>query len=99
MPRGAGRRRRDLAGQPVRELTGAVGGAVVDHEHAPVGREHLSERMQHALEVLALVVRGEADRHSLLSRLGHGTYHRPHGGGPPRNADVAVLAPPAASPC
>ena len=53
-----------LARQTIGDLTRAVGRAVVDHEHAtwPLEpAEHASERVHHPLDVLALVVGGEAD--------------------------------------
>ena len=53
---------RELRGEPVGDLAGAVGRAVVDDEHAVLRRvEHLAERRDHGLEVLPLVVRGEAE--------------------------------------
>ena len=52
---------RQLAREPVGDLARAVGRVVVDHEHAASGAEHLAERAHHRLEVLALVVRRQAD--------------------------------------
>ena len=49
----------ELLREPVGELAGAVGRVVVDHEHADAVRR---ERAEHRLEVLALVVRRQADR-------------------------------------
>ena len=49
-------------GEPVGERSGTVGGVVVDHEHAIVGAEPLEQRGDHRLEVLALVVRRQADQ-------------------------------------
>src|SRR5439155_17138149 len=48
----------ELPGEPVGELAGPVGGVVVDHQDADA---LVAERAQHRLEVLALVVGGEAD--------------------------------------
>ena len=54
----------ELRGEPVGELSGPVGRRVVDHEDASVevvlGQDR-AERAHHGLEVLALVVRGQAD--------------------------------------
>ena len=79
------RPRRSSDGEPVGDLAGAVGRAVVDHEHAVVGAEHLAERAHHRLEVLALVVGRQAD-----GGPGHGPYHRRRWRQTlPKNADVA----------
>ena len=48
-----------VAATPVGDLAGPVGRVVVDHEHAHVERR---ERVEHLLDVVALVVRREADR-------------------------------------
>ena len=48
----------ELRGEPVGELTRAVRRVVVDHEHADAVR---GKRLQHRLEVLALVVGRQAD--------------------------------------
>ena len=50
-----------LGREPVGELAGPVRRAVVDHEHAVVGRRAARAARDHRLEVLALVVGGEAD--------------------------------------
>ena len=53
---------RQLPGQSVGDLAGPVGRSVVDHEHAVArGVQDVAERPHHRLEVLALVVRREAD--------------------------------------
>ena len=78
-------------------LARAVGRAVVDDEHAVAGRvEHLGEGAHERLEVLALVVGGDAD-----DRAGHARRVRARSARPgprpydrrmpslPRNADVA----------
>ena len=54
------------SGKLVGQLAGAVRGGVVDHEHAAVRRQHLAERLQHPLEVLALVVGRKADGDTLF---------------------------------
>ena len=59
--RGAAPRPRLLGGEPVGEVASPVGRVVVDHQHAVVGPEPLEQRAHHRLEVLALVVGGEAD--------------------------------------
>jgi hypothetical protein len=51
----------ELGREAIRDLAGPVRRAVVDYEHAIVGAEYLAERPDHRLEVLALVVRGQAD--------------------------------------
>src|SRR5581483_9021791 len=51
----------ELGRQPVGELAGAVGGAVADHEHPVAVPQDVPQREQHPLQVLALVVRGQAD--------------------------------------
>ena len=51
----------ELGCELVRHRSGAVGRAVVDHEHARAFREHAAERAQHRLDVLALVVGRQAD--------------------------------------
>ena len=52
----------ELGREPVGDLAGAVGRAVVDDEHAVAGRvEHLAERAHERLDVLALVVGRHAD--------------------------------------
>ena len=48
----------ELGGERVRDVSGAVGRVVVDHEHA---HAEAVQRANHALDVLALVVGGEAD--------------------------------------
>jgi hypothetical protein len=48
----------ELRREPVGDLAGAVRGVVVDHEDADAVR---AERVHHVLEVLALVVRRQAD--------------------------------------
>src|SRR5207244_12039023 len=48
----------ELLREPVRDLTGAVGRSVADHEHA---HAVFAERANHSLEVLPLVVGGQAD--------------------------------------
>src|SRR5205807_7489010 len=72
-----------LGGEAVGDLTGAVGRAVVDHEHVIVGAEHLAERMHHPLEVLPLVVGRQADAGAHLRNIAGVT--RPL----PRNSDLA----------
>jgi pyrimidine deaminase RibD-like protein len=52
---------RQLLGQATGELAGAVGRVVVDDEHTVAVAQHAAERLQHRLEVLALVVGREAD--------------------------------------
>ena len=51
----------ELGREPVGELARPVRRAVVDDEHAAVLRQHVAERTHHRLEVLELVVGGEAD--------------------------------------
>ena len=52
----------ELGREPVGDLAGAVGRAVVDHEHAVPRRvEHLTERPHERLDVLPLVVGRHAD--------------------------------------
>ena len=51
-----------LGRETVGELAGAVGRAVVDHEHAVAFAEHLRECRRPSLEVLELVVGRQADR-------------------------------------
>ena len=54
----------DLGRQPVGQRAGPVRRGVVDHEHSPVGSDRGQdgpERPNHRLEVLALVVGGDAD--------------------------------------
>ena len=63
-----------LGGQAVGDLAGAVGRAVVDHEHVARDRGALTrsaDRLDHPLEILALVVRRHADDESL----GGGSAH------------------------
>ncbi len=58
------RHKRELAAQPVGELTGAVRGGVVDHEQAGFGvhaGEHRADPADDGLEVRPLVVRGQTD--------------------------------------
>jgi DNA polymerase (family 10) len=75
-----------LGREPVCDLTRAVRGSVVDHEHArlePVCDEYVSEGVYEPLQVLALVVRGQADDQ---------VHRRIIAGVPPelpRNADLA----------
>src|SRR5205085_12245753 len=72
----------ELAREPVRDLSGSVRGAVVDHEHLRADR---LERADHALEVLRLVVGGQADRGAHAA-----TYDRDMAKALPRNPDVAA---------
>jgi hypothetical protein len=55
--------------EPVGDLAGAVGRAVVDDEHAVLRPKHRAERVHHRLEVLLLVVGGQADRCAHGSRV------------------------------
>src|SRR5262249_4863039 len=71
---------RQLLRQPVGEPAGAVGRAVVDHEHRDTV---LAERAHHRLEVLPLVVGGKADDRA------HGRIIAGVATTLPRHADVA----------
>ena len=74
-----------LRREAVRDRARAVRRRVVDHEHAVATRlKHSPERLHHRLEVLALVVRREADDGAR-----HGSYHRGMSRTLPRNADLA----------
>src|SRR6185437_7135371 len=70
-----------LSRKPIRDLAGSVGRVVVDHEHVDVMR---LERLDHALEVLALVVGGQAD-----DRARHGPAYDRRVAELPRIADIA----------
>ena len=59
-----------LGGQAIGDLPCSVGRVVVDHEHVQVVEVEPAKCRDHRLEVLALVVRGEADQ------VAHGPYHR-----------------------
>ena len=54
---------------------GAVGRVVVDHEHAVALAQNALQRAEHRLEILALVVGGQADGGAHV-----GAYDRHHGG-------------------
>src|SRR5207247_6240633 len=54
----------ELGREHVGDLAGAVGRAVVDHEHAAGAPKRLAEGAQHRFEVLALVVRRKANDRS-----------------------------------
>src|SRR5262249_7326768 len=72
----------DRGGEPVGDLARAVRRVVVDDEHVDAERD---ERADHPLDVLALVVGGEAHRDP------HGApYHRCVAQTLPRNGDVAA---------
>ena len=51
----------ELCRQAIGELAGSVRRGVVDHEDSVLGPEHVPERPEHLLDVLPLVVRGQAD--------------------------------------
>ena len=59
----------ELGGDAVGDLAGAVGRVVVDHEDVDAQG---SERVQHLLDVLALVERRQADRHRGHEASGYG---------------------------
>ena len=84
---------RQLGGEPVGELAGAVGRVVVDHEHAVALAEDAAERADHRLEVLELVVGGEADGRAHQAGDGKcgergGAYDRRGGQGAAQNAQL-----------
>src|SRR5262249_23220803 len=76
----------ELGGEPVCDFTRAVGGIVVDDEHVDVV---CGESAQHRLEVLALVVRRQADGRVTHAGAGYGTHKIVAVTTLPRNADVA----------
>ena len=51
----------ELGREPIGEPTGSIGRVVVDDEHPAALGEHLAEAAQHGLEVVPLVVCGQAD--------------------------------------
>src|SRR5919204_3044697 len=71
----------ELGGEPVGDLAGAVRGVVVDDENVHV---LVAERAQHRLEILALVVRGQANDGRGHLRIFNGVARTL-----PRNVDVA----------
>src|SRR6478752_7548152 len=66
---------RQLRGEAIGELPGAVGRVVVDHEHAVAVAQNALQGAQHRLEILVLVVGRQADGGAHV-----GAYDRHHGG-------------------